>query len=78
MSPAVAEALTRVSEELEVQIGLLEREGVRYSLDYMEYVVAGRPGNSAPTKPAGMQAKVAGLIRELAMDELTAMRRGLA
>lgn len=75
MSPEVAEVLTRVSEELEVQITMLEREGVTFAQLCCEYALSGRPTSRYPTKPVGMQPQVAALIRELTLDELVVRRR---
>ena len=78
MTPEVATAITRVAEEVEVQLVVLEREAVRYAQEYAEYVQAGRPGSNAPKKPRGMQGLLAEMIRDLTLDELALLRRGLA
>lgn len=75
MTPDVAEVLTRVSEEVGVQIDLLDREGVRYAQLCAETVLSPRWRGNLPPKPPGMQTRAAEMIRELTLDELVAMRR---
>lgn len=74
MTPETASVLTRVSEEIEVQLSLIESQGVQYAQLCAETVLSPRWRGNLPPKPRGMQTRAAEMIRELTLDEL-AMRR---
>jgi hypothetical protein len=74
MTPAVAEILARVSEEIEQQIISLERHGVVYAGAYAEKMTRG-PHANPPRTPAGMHPLLAKMIRDATLDELVAARR---
>ena len=74
MTPEASQAVHRAAAEIELQVDLLDREGVKYARLCTETVLSPRWRGNMPQKPPGMQTKAAEMIRELVLDELAQAR----
>jgi hypothetical protein len=60
-----------IIDELGVQVTLFNQEGRAYATRYLEHLLR---GTRRPNTPAGMHKDVGHAIRDMVMDEVTALR----